>query len=711
MTKITSLTDLTNLSNEQTVVAAINSNNTAIENAMQNTLSRDGSSPNQMEADLDMNSNQILNLPDATTDQEPATYGQLLDAIDNLEAGAVLSGDYVLIASDPVLTEGRVLTAGTNIEITDGGAGTTVTLDLPDALDFTGKTITGGTFTGGTSSFEDDTFEVVDNLDNTKKMALQVSGVTTGTTRTLTVPNADTTIVGTDATQTLSNKSIDLANNTVTGTTAQFNTALSDNNFATLTGSETLTNKTIALGSNTVSGTTAQFNTALSDNDFATLAGSETLTNKTLTAPVISTISNTGTVTLPTATTTLVGRDTTDTLTNKTLTSPVINVGSDAQGDVYYRNGSGAFTRLAPGVSGTFLKTQGAGANPIWDSPAGAGTVTSVVGNGVTITASGTIPPPVGLVNHSLAVSAAGGALTIALKDAAGSDPSATSPVNGYFRNVTTTTGSLTQLTVTGALSLTVSSGSTLGVTSSTAFRLWVVLFNDGGTARLGVINTASTVASPSTHAAIYPLQQSMVASSTAEGGAGGADTAGVIYTGTAVTSKAYLIVGYLEWSSSGLTAGTWTTTNLLYVHSFGPGTRLPGEVVQATMMSNTTSFSTTSSTFQTSNVSTSISPTSAANFVRVVANGTGFTGAANAASLYIKIFRGATELTPQFNALGSTGVVPCGASFDWLDNPNTTSSTTYSIKIKNDDNATTVRFPVNLTGASGQMVLYEVMT
>lgn len=88
---------------------------------------------------------------------------------------------------------------------------------------------------------------------------------------------------------------------------------------------QTLTNKTINLASNTLTGTTAEFNTALSDGNFATLAGSETLTNKTLTAPVISTISNTGTVTLPTATDTLVGRATTDTLTNKTLTTPTIS--------------------------------------------------------------------------------------------------------------------------------------------------------------------------------------------------------------------------------------------------------------------------------------------------------------------------------------------------------------------------------------------------
>lgn len=55
------------------------------------------------------------------------------------------------------------------------------------------------------------------------------------------------------------------------------------------TDTQTLTNKTISLASNTLTWTIAQFNTACSDADFATLAWSETLTNKTLTAPVLGT--------------------------------------------------------------------------------------------------------------------------------------------------------------------------------------------------------------------------------------------------------------------------------------------------------------------------------------------------------------------------------------------------------------------------------------
>lgn len=72
---------------------------------------------------------------------------------------------------------------------------------------------------------------------------------------------------------------------------------------------------------------------------------------------------------------TLVGLTNTQTLTGKTFTSPVINVGSDAHGDVYFRNTSGIFTRLAPGVDGQFLKTQGAAADVVWSTPAGGGDV------------------------------------------------------------------------------------------------------------------------------------------------------------------------------------------------------------------------------------------------------------------------------------------------------------------------------------------------
>lgn len=60
MSKIT-LTDLASLQNETTAISAINSNNSVLETAFDNTLSRDGTAPNQMLSNLDMNGFQILN--------------------------------------------------------------------------------------------------------------------------------------------------------------------------------------------------------------------------------------------------------------------------------------------------------------------------------------------------------------------------------------------------------------------------------------------------------------------------------------------------------------------------------------------------------------------------------------------------------------------------------------------------------------------------
>lgn len=176
-----------------------------------------------------------------------------------------------------------------------------------------------------------------------------------------------------------------------------------------------------------------------------------------------------------------------------------------------------------------------------------------------------------GIQNLALSVVGAAGALTIALKDRDGSDPSAASPCSVAFRNVTDATGDFAVINVIAASSLVLTSGSTLGASSGEALRVWIVGFNDGGTFRLGAVNARSGTN-------IRALKDDVRESSTAEGAAGAADSAQVIYTGTAVSAKAMRILAYAEWSTL-TTAGTWTTPTK--VQLFGAGIPLPGQVVQ----------------------------------------------------------------------------------------------------------------------------------
>ena len=64
------------------------------------------------------------------------------------------------------------------------------------------------TVAGGSSVFDDSVFRIQDNSDSTKQVAFETSGISTGTTRTLTIPNASDTIVGATAAQTLTNKTL-----------------------------------------------------------------------------------------------------------------------------------------------------------------------------------------------------------------------------------------------------------------------------------------------------------------------------------------------------------------------------------------------------------------------------------------------------------------------------------------------------------------------
>lgn len=223
-----------------------------------------------------------------------------------------------------------------------------------------------------------------------------------------------------------------------------------------------------------------------------------------------------------------------------------------------------------------------------------------------------------GMINGDIYTTRTGNAETISIKTKAGNVPSADDPVIFAFRDVTANSGAQIVVRAIGALSLTISSGSTLGMANTVLSRLWLTAFYDAGVLRLGLVNTRSGVN-------IMPLKDDDLQSATAEGGSGGADSAQVIYSEATLASKAMRLVGYLEYTLA--TAGTWNTAPSK-IQPFGPGVPRPGEVVQTQhSQSGAVATGTTTAphndTAMTSTqgdqyMSQAITPTSAANVLEI---------------------------------------------------------------------------------------------
>jgi hypothetical protein len=227
------------------------------------------------------------------------------------------------------------------------------------------------------------------------------------------------------------------------------------------------------------------------------------------------------------------------------------------------------------------------------------------------------------LIGGNIIVSVAADAVTFAIKTAAGNDPTSYTPVKVVLRGQTAAEEEYATISITAATSLTISTTSTMGTVNSTPFKLWLIGINDAGTYRLGVINCVTGVN-------IYPLGQFPLVSSTAEGGAGGADSAHVVYTGSAVSSKPYHILGYASWESGLGTAGVWGSAPTRF-QLYGPGVPLPGTTIQS-LINQTGEVATGTTIINPDNtipqqsaegdlyMSQAITPTSAANLLEIEA-------------------------------------------------------------------------------------------
>lgn len=205
---------------------------------------------------------------------------------------------------------------------------------------------------------------------------------------------------------------------------------------------------------------------------------------------------------------------------------PLANGGTAANlsatnGGLVY-SGSSALAITAAGTTDQTILSTGAGA-PIWYTSQSAASFS----------------------NFGLAVSVSANAMTIALKQADGStDPaSGAGAVKIAFRSSTATTGSFSVVSATGATSITIPSGASLGHTSGVDQYVWVYAINNSGTIELAV-------------SGVNVFQDKSIQSSTSI--SSGSTSGSVLYSTTGRTSKAIRLIGRLLVNESA--AGTWAS-------------------------------------------------------------------------------------------------------------------------------------------------------
>lgn len=299
----------------------------------------------------------------------------------------------------------------------------------------------------------------------------------------------------------------------------------------TISSTSTLTNKTLSGASNTFSNipysaltlTTSIVNGDISDSAAIALSKLAALT----TGRVLQSNASTGAIEASSITNTTLGYLDATSSVQTQLDAKIAKSVLTTKGDLFVATASATIARQGVGSDGQVLVADSGQTNGInWASP------TTAPSSSLEIS------------NLTLATSVGSSALTIAVKTQAAADASAGDPIKVGMRSSTLTSGVYNQRSITGALSLVVSSGSTLGQTSAKAARLFIYLLDNAGTLELAISQTQ--------------FDENQLISTTAEGGAGGADSATVMYSTTARSSVPFRLVGYLD--NTQTTAGTWAS-------------------------------------------------------------------------------------------------------------------------------------------------------
>lgn len=305
------------------------------------------------------------------------------------------------------------------------------------------------------------------------------------------------------------------------------------------------------------------------------------------------------------------------------------------------------------------------------------------------------------LIGGKVTVTMAANAVTLAVKTLAGADPSPTDPVTVRFRHATLTDGSTVSRQITAALSTVISSGSTGGTVNALPARIYFGVLDNAGAVELCWWNPLTSTL------ALFAWSESGLITTLAEGGAGAADSAGVIYSTTARSNVAGRYAGYFECTQA--TAGTWATAASL-VQQMGVGVRRTGDRVQSPLSTDGAAASGTTTlplddtipqnTEGVQFMTLPITPTSAINLLSIAHIGMYTSGNATNATIQAALFQDsvANALAAIFCGRVSTADVGTQISLNYRMRAGTVSSTTFNIRA-GTNSAGTTRFNSDSSG------------
>ena len=161
-------------------------------------------------------------------------------------------------------SETLTIAGGTGIDSSASGTTATIAIDSTVATLAGTQTLTNKTLTSAVL-----TTPQINDTSADHQYVFAVSELTADRTVTLPLLTGNDQFTMDAHASTLTNKTIDLASNTVTGSLAEFNSALQSESFAGLAATQTLTNKTISGADNTLSniGNSSLSNSAITVSD------------------------------------------------------------------------------------------------------------------------------------------------------------------------------------------------------------------------------------------------------------------------------------------------------------------------------------------------------------------------------------------------------------------------------------------------------------